>query len=598
MFSRCKIPRLLVLLQTPLNSLSKMKQLYLAILLCLPMSPLAQNTLFFETFEGVATLANLNTADLGGSTTGGNNFWVINDVYQGGSGTLTCLGFPFSFTVPNNPTQPSGIFQEGGNYMHILAQAAQDNGIGNANYLPADGVCTFAESNFAEMSDDVNTQQMQNVSLSFWWMCGGSTTSFGELYVSTDGGNSWQQVNTPSFANQTTWTQSSFTDPTWTNQSQLRFGFRFVNNLSTTGMDPGFAIDDILITAEPAVSLTLDSLSQTQLCASEDSFEVFYSTTGLFDTPNHFVVELSDSTGDFTQSMPLDSVNATSVQPLNVHLPSGLASGGAYQVRMRATHPALISDSSVALGLTPPNLAQALTADPASICERDSTTIMAGSFQGNLQWQTSVDSVNFTNVAGFAGHPLNWQPDSNGFVRLIASGGVCPADTSNTVMVSIESVTAGFTLQLLGGLEVACFEQSPGAATWQWSFGDGDSATGPNPIHEYPADGTYEICQVAISKIGCRDTICQSVTLERTGIGSAPAFESRVYPNPTQDILHVEWSGTSAVLTIFDLNGKVVQQTAADSVPYTLDLGTLPPGNYWLQIQDDNRSVRHIVQRK
>lgn len=49
-----------------------MKQLYLAILLCLPMSLLAQNTLFFETFEGVATLANLNTADLGGSTTGGN----------------------------------------------------------------------------------------------------------------------------------------------------------------------------------------------------------------------------------------------------------------------------------------------------------------------------------------------------------------------------------------------------------------------------------------------------------------------------------------------------------------------------------------------
>ncbi len=42
--------------------------------------------------------------------------------------------------------------------------------------------------------------------------------------------------------------------------------------------------------------------------------------------------------------------------------------------------------------------------------------------------------------------------------------------------------------------------------SWQWYFGDGDSATGPNPIHAYDNAGVYTVTLVITNVFGCTDT--------------------------------------------------------------------------------------------
>ena len=215
------------------------------------------DTLLYERYETGGTTFDLNSADESGvSAAVGYNQWIINDAYTGGSGQLVCSGFPTTFTVPNTPLQPAGI--TGGpstNYMHILSDAGQSSGILNCSYLAANGLCGNDEYNFSRMSSDLNTTAYDSVTVSFLWLCAGAPSIYGELYYSTNSGGTWTLVSVPSaqYSNQTTWSTRIVSQPSFAGQTALRFGFRFVNEVSFSANDPGFAVDEFLITATNTV---------------------------------------------------------------------------------------------------------------------------------------------------------------------------------------------------------------------------------------------------------------------------------------------------------------------------------------------------------
>jgi hypothetical protein len=215
--------------------------------LFLSASTFAQTTLYSENFNGGTHTFTLNTADV--SSGGTNNTWLVNNSYTGGSGSLVCMGFPFSFTIGNTPNQPAAISGNPmSNYLHICSAAAISSGVTNANYLAADGFCNFDEYYFAKMSNDISTTGMTSVGISFWWMCGGAPEAYGEVYYSTDGGTNWNPLPGQYNNDGGMWNQATVTNAALDNQSTLRLGFRFVNETATSAMDPGFAIDDITIT--------------------------------------------------------------------------------------------------------------------------------------------------------------------------------------------------------------------------------------------------------------------------------------------------------------------------------------------------------------
>ncbi len=64
-------------------------------------------------------------------------------------------------------------------------------------------------------------------------------------------------------------------------------------------------------------------------------------------------------------------------------------------------------------------------------------------------------------------------------------------------------------------------DQSSGGITlWQWNFGDGSTSTIQNPVHIYPAGGTYFVClTVSSTDTGniCHDVLCVSTTIHEPG---------------------------------------------------------------------------------
>ena len=306
------------------------------------------DTLFYERFETGGSTFILNTADMGGvNASTGYNQWVLNNAYTGGSGQLVCAGFPTTFTIPNTQLQPAGVM--GGtstNYIHISSDAAQASGIFNNSFLAANGLCGGNESNFTAMNQDVSSIGYSTVNLSFWWMCGGGNNSFGEVYYSIDGGTNWILANTASssYANQNTWVQEVISLPAFAGQTTLRFGFRFVNNVTFTANDPAFGIDEVFIEGEnlAAPPVAAFSVSDSSICegscvdftdlstgdpttwlwifqGAATGFSTVQNPTQVcYTNPGNYTVTLIAGSGAGTDTLTINTVvvNANPVAPL------------------------------------------------------------------------------------------------------------------------------------------------------------------------------------------------------------------------------------------------------------------------------------------
>lgn len=151
------------------------------------------------------------------------------------------------------------------------------------------------------------------------------------------------------------------------------------------------------------------------------------------------------------------------------------------------------------------------------------------------------------------------------------------------------------------GLEVEFSDNSYYEPTsWHWDFGDGASSQDTNPVHHFPAAGTYNVCLV-VSNQYAADTVCKAVTVGVTGVSALQneAPDIRIFPNPASDL--VSWTGTEGkelALRVYNSLGQLVleRRVAGNS----LDLGRLPGGIYRLQFLTGGREpvTKTVVLRR
>lgn len=315
----------------------------LGMLISLPLISAAQTEIYYEDFESGGSSIDLNTTDEGSITNSASNTWLINDVHTGGNGDLSCIGYNFSFTIPNMQDQPVGIANPGGGYMHITSVEAINDGIECGSFIPADGLCNMTETYFAKMNTDLNTSTYDNVEIDLWWACGGSGTNYGEVYYSTDGGSSWTVLNSNMWGS-AAWQNSVLSDPALAGQATLRFGFLFANASSFTATDPGFCVDDVRVLGyQTGVVLNAPSIGGGPFCPGE-AIDVNYSSSGSFGSGNVFTVEMSDGAGSFASSMDIGSLASTANNgTITCNIPMSAVANDSYRIRIKASDPSMTS---------------------------------------------------------------------------------------------------------------------------------------------------------------------------------------------------------------------------------------------------------------
>ncbi len=151
-------------------------------------------------------------------------------------------------------------------------------------------------------------------------------------------------------------------------------------------------------------------------------------------------------------------------------------------------------------------------------------------------------------------------------VRLIVTNpATCNKIDSQSTEISLKpSPTAAFTYTPLVPVtnEPHKFtNQSQGAISYSWTFGDGSGSAETHPEHTYKRTGDYTVCLVAMNKEGCTDTVCKTVTADVKPLADIPTAFS---PNGdgNNEILYVRGYGIETVnLRIFNRWGEKVFET-------------------------------------
>lgn len=158
------------------------------------------------------------------------------------------------------------------------------------------------------------------------------------------------------------------------------------------------------------------------------------------------------------------------------------------------------------------------------------------------------------------------------------------------IYFNITSTAAQFSFEE-NDLSISFTDESEGASSWFWEFGDGNSSTEQNPSHTYASPGAYSVTLTI-------DNEC-SLTLEiQVGTTAINEVESSrgfsVYPNPTSGRLRIdnkEFGNDQLEVRIYDTNGKQLRSIdlLGDQLP--LNLHELNSGIHFILIfkSDDGR---------
>lgn len=285
----------------------------------------AQNVvLFTEDFQFGSGNWTLNGTGPGAPA--GTNRWIVNNNYSGAP--------TYNNTMPQDSTYSGTIaFAPYSQNLHIHDQPS---GITNCNYNPS-----VQSDNFAFMTNGICTQGVDSVHFSFFYLCQGSSTAYGEVYYSANGGP-WIQVGQSVYNNRYKWRFEDIYSPAFSNVNDLRFGFRWRNANGTSPDSVAFAVDDIIIVGENSAmaSIVVDSVSPNPVCQGGFLLIYWHLTDTLCD--GTYAIDLSGPTGIFnTTNTWVANINNPQMSGVfAIILPMTSGPGTCYRVRIRRTSPA------------------------------------------------------------------------------------------------------------------------------------------------------------------------------------------------------------------------------------------------------------------
>ncbi|XOV66225.1 MAG: T9SS type A sorting domain-containing protein [Fluviicola sp.] len=548
--------------------------------LLLSTSSFAQTVLYSEDFESGGGSVTLNTSDVSSTAgTSGTNYWLINNSYTGGTGTLICFGSPFNFTVTNTPTQPGGITNAPtSTYLHTVSNAAVSNGITNSSFQAADGFCAFAENNFVEMTNDISTTGYTNVNIDFWWMCGGSATIFGELYYSTDGGTTWNLDQT-NLNNQGAWLQSNFTNALWDNQATLRFGFRFVNGTTTAASEPGFSIDDIVVegTSGGGGSNTITtgtSLTPASWCeGNTTTIQVDFTSTGTFNAGNVYTAELSDATGSFAAPTNIGTLTSTANSGvITAVIPGATPAGNGYRIRVVSDNPATIgSDNGSNLVINAlPTVTQAPFSD---VCSTGGVVnLVGGSPSGGSYSGTGTSGTQFDpSVSGVGSFPLTYTyTDGNGCSNSAVENITVIQGPTVTLSAFNDVCDTDAFFTLTGG--------NPSNGTYS-----GPGVTGGVFDPAAAGVGTHTITYSFTDGNGCDGTANETITVnDCANLNEESLISFEISPNPTNNTFQIVSQSVIDHVSLLDMSGRVIKEFDGSTAEFSVQ--ELPSGVYMVRV--------------
>jgi len=325
-----------------------------------------------EDFEQPSNTFAFDTGTVAPGTISGPNRWIINNSFDGGgiypntTRQDSITGGSILGTITNAPFST---------YLHIHDGNAAP-AIANANYD-----ATAASDHFVYTSNSFCTLGLTDVTLTFFYLCAGSATAYGEVYYSVNGG-AWLKTGAAKYNNQSKWEYVILTDPGFNNVEDLRIGFRWVNDARSAPSSISFGLDEIILvgTYDPNAGpdIIIPNIVPGTVCQQKSLDSVYFQFTAPMCL-GFYSIELSDAAGGFSNPTTIGGFGTNFTTITNyvyVGLPiPAVAPGGCYRLRINRNSPppVIIGEASpcfrvIACPNTITTLPPVVTSDPDTVC--------------------------------------------------------------------------------------------------------------------------------------------------------------------------------------------------------------------------------------
>lgn len=172
------------------------------------------------------------------------------------------------------------------------------------------------------------------------------------------------------------------------------------------------------------------------------------------------------------------------------------------------------------------------------------------------------------------------------------------ADFSNSV---VSSFTMPQTIDYSASGATVDFTNESTSGSYAWDFGDGNTSTTTTPQHDYTYAFLSVTPTVTISLTttvdGCSDVASSTVdAILLIGVEEVQSSFA-LYPNPTENHLHVQTTAAASAWTILDASGRRVTGGSGMIMGnFTIDVQHLDAGTYFLKLeQSGNQQIKSFV---
>ena len=135
---------------------------------------------------------------------------------------------------------------------------------------------------------------------------------------------------------------------------------------------------------------------------------------------------------------------------------------------------------------------------------------------GNTAYSWNFGDGGYASVSNPAPHTYQYAGTYTVCLYIGDSASSCSNTFCNTVVIvnaPHPPCTATFSAQVVDSIQtfVNFTNQSSYNVQWHWNFGDGNTSTMQNPVHQYSVNDTYSVCLTTITNLGDTCSFCDTI---------------------------------------------------------------------------------------
>jgi len=141
-------------------------------------------------------------------------------------------------------------------------------------------------------------------------------------------------------------------------------------------------------------------------------------------------------------------------------------------------------------------------------------------------------------------------------------------------------------------LTVDFTDDSSGALSWLWDFGDGNSSTLQNPSHTYANEGDYDVKLYIENDILSWNEITKTVNVETLSLDAFSDLNFKYHPNPTSKNLNLSFSNyqDNIKISMHNIAGQLIKQEQFyNQQNVILNLEELTPNMYFVTVETNSQ---------